>query len=120
VVTYRTFTIIIGVLISMILLLLVRRSRLHSALFIWWSAMIALMLIFAFFPGLIDTVGQTFGVAYPPVIISVAGLGLVFVKILTMDIYITKNEVRYNKLAQKMAILELMLKEMEKENGNDT
>ncbi len=110
-VTYKTFTIITGLLIAAALLMLVRRSRLHSTLFIWWSAMIALMLIFAFFPELINLLGRYFGVGYPPIIISVAGIGLIFIKILTMDIYITKNEMRYNRLAQKLALLELKIKQ---------
>lgn len=111
--TYKTFTIFSGVVVAFILFFLVRRSRLHSALFIWWSAIISLMLVFAFYPGLIDIIGRYFKVSYPPVLISVAGLCLIFVKILTMDIYITRNEVRYKRLAQKMALLETLVREKE-------
>jgi len=114
-VTYKAFSIIVGLLISVVLILFVRKSRLHSVLFIWWFAIIALMLIFAFFPSLVDLIGLYFGIAYPPIIISVVGLGLICIKVLSMDIYITRNEIRYKQLAQKMAVLETLVKEDNKE-----
>jgi len=93
-------------LITCILILLSRRSRINTIYFLWWGAIISLILIFSFFPALIDIIGKWFGVSYPPVLISVVGLGLILVKTLSMDIYITKNEVRYKTLAQKIALLE--------------
>ena len=93
-VTYKTFSVLIGLAVSGCLLFLVRRSRLHSALIIWWSAIIALMLVFAFFPVLIDVIGKYFHISYPPIMISVIGLGLILIKILSMDVYITRNESR--------------------------
>lgn len=110
-VNYRFFTALFGLIVALTLVLLIRRSRLHSSLFIWWSSMIALMLVFAFYPNLINMLGKYFKISYPPVIISVVGLGLVFVKILSMDIYITRNEARYNRLAQKLALLEMEMRE---------
>jgi hypothetical protein len=86
----------------------------HSALIIWWSCIIALMLIFAFFPVLIDVIGKLFRISYPPIIISIVGIGLVFVKILSMDIYITRNEARFIELAQKMAVLERLYRDQDK------
>jgi len=110
-VTYKIFSIVMGLLISLSLILLIRKSRLQTVHFAWWSAIITLMLIFAFFPTLIDTLGHYFGIAYPPIIISVVGLGLICIKVLSMDTYITKNEIRYKRLAQKMALLETLIKE---------
>jgi hypothetical protein len=116
VVTYKTFSIIFGILISLVLVILIRRSRLQTVLLVWWIAIIVLMMIFAFFPSLVNLLGHYFGIAYPPIIISVVGLGLICIKVLSMDIYITKNEIRYKQLAQKMAILETLVKE-EKKNS---
>ena len=115
-VTYKAFSIITGLLISLVLVLLIRKSRLQGVLFVWWFSIIVLMLIFAFFPTLVNLLGHYFGIAYPPIIISVAGLGLICIKVLSMDIYITKNEIRYKRLAQKMALLETLVKE-EKKNS---
>ncbi len=110
-VTFKLFSLLMGGCVAIVLLLLIRRSRIHSALFIWWISIISLMLVFTFFPGLIDIVGGYLGVSYPPILLSVAGLSVFLVKVLYMDIYITKNEARYKRLAQKMAVLETMLNE---------
>ncbi len=115
-VTYKTFSIIFGILIALILIILIRKSRLQTVLLVWWFAIIALMMMFAFFPSLVDLFGHYFGIAYPPIIISVVGLGLICIKVLSMDIYITKNEIRYKQLAQKMAVLETLVKEEQKNN----
>lgn len=110
-ISYRFFSIITGVLISLILILLSRRSRINTTYFIWWGAIISIILIFSFFPTLIDIIGKWLGVSYPPVLISIVGLGLILIKTLSMDIYITKNEIRYKTLAQKIALLEKKLKD---------
>lgn len=110
-ITYKTFSLITGLLIAVILIKLARKSKIHTTHFIWWSSIISFILIFAIFPTLIDIIGRLVGISYPPIIVAVAGLGLMLIKTLTMDIYITQNEIRYKKLAQKMALLEKMVKE---------
>jgi hypothetical protein len=110
-ISYKLFSLITGLIIAATLIKLVRNSKVHSSLFVWWTSIIGLILVFAFYPTLIDVMGKWFGISYPPIIISLAGIGLLLIKTLSMDIYITKNEIRYKKLAQKMALLEKELKE---------
>ncbi len=109
--TYRLFSALTGILISLVLYFLVRKSRVSSLYTTWWVVIIISILLLAFFPGILDFVGNLFGVSYPPVLLTVFGLAMILVKVLTMDIYITKNEARYKELAQKLATLELMVKE---------
>lgn len=105
----KIFSAVTGIFIALILIILVRRSKLNSLYFIWWSLIIAAILVFAFFPNLIDIIGNFLHVSYPPVLISIFGLGMIFIKVLLMDIYITENEMRFKKLAQRMAALELLI-----------
>ena len=110
-ITYKTFSLIAGLTVIIFLTILARKSKIHSSHFIWWSPIIFFMLLFTFFPELINFFGNIFGISYPPIIISILGMGLLLIKILLMDIYITKNEIRYKRLAQKTALLEKKLEE---------
>ena len=102
---------ILGMIIILILVILARKSKIHTSHFIWWAPLLLLIFMFAFFPTLIDRLGELFTVSYPPIIIIIAGLGLLLIKVLINDIYITKNELRYKKLAQKTALLEKTINE---------
>lgn len=93
------------------MMILARRSKVRFSQFLWWSSTICTILIFGFFPTLIDILGQLAGVSYPPTLISIVGLGLLLIKVFSMDIYITQNEIRYRKIAQKIALLEKSIRE---------
>ncbi len=105
-ITYKLFSLILGLLVAIVMILLARRSKIRFAQFMWWFSTICSVLIFAFFPALIDVLGKWVGVSYPPTLISILGLGMILIKVFSMDIYITQNELRYRKLAQKLALFE--------------
>jgi len=105
-ITYKLFSLILGLLVALVMFLLARRSKIRFAQFMWWFSTICSVLIFAFFPTLIDVLGKWVGVSYPPTLISILGLGMILIKVFSMDIYITQNELRYRKLAQKLALFE--------------
>ena len=116
-ISYETFSALIGLLTALILIILVRRSRLHPFYLGWWFGIICVLLIFSLNPRLINKLGELLGIAYPPIIIAVLGLLAILIKILSMDIYITQSEIRYKKLVQKMVVLEREMQELkEKEN----
>lgn len=117
--TYKTFSFIVGLLISGILLYLIRKSKLHTSLTAWWVTIVIFILGFALYPALIDYIGHFFKVSYPPIIICIVGIGLIIIKVLVMDTYITKNEARYKRLAQKLALLELQIQEKQKNIQSD-
>jgi hypothetical protein len=105
-ITYKLFSLILGLMVAFVMILLARRSKIRFTQFMWWFSTICSVLIFAFFPTLIDVLGKWVGVSYPPTIISILGLGMILIKVFSMDIYITQNELRYRKLAQKLALFE--------------
>ena len=110
-ITYKLFSLILGLGVAVVMILLARRSKIRFAQFMWWFSTICSVLLFAFFPTLIDVLGKWVGVSYPPTIISILGLGMILIKVFSMDIYITKNEQRYRKLAQKLALFEKRLQD---------
>jgi len=116
-VNYKIFSSVVGILIVLILIILTRRAKLHTAHLFWWFFIIICILILSFFPTIVDKIGLIFGIGYPPIIVCILGLGAILIKILTMDIYITQNEIRYKKLAQKLAILEKELKNYNSKKG---
>jgi hypothetical protein len=113
-VKYEVFTTITGLLIVFILIILTRRAKLHTSHLFWWLGVIIGISILSIYPKLVDKIGLILGIGYPPIIICILGLGAIFVKVLTMDMYITQNEIRYKQLAQKLAILEKEMQEMQK------
>ncbi len=105
-INYQMFSLISGLIIVSCLIVLVRRSKIHYNFLTWWVIISIFILIFAFCPKIINTIGHWFGVSYPPILIVIAGVGFLLVKTLSMDIYITRNEIRYKTIAQKLALLE--------------
>jgi hypothetical protein len=55
---------------------------------------------------LIDFIAGKFGIAYPPILAVVVGVGLVLVKMLTMDLDRSRQEQKIRRLTQRLAILE--------------
>ena len=110
-INYKIFSLILSLSVVLSMMILARRSKVRFSQFLWWSSTICTILIFGFFPTLIDILGQLAGVSYPPTLISIVGLGLLLIKVFSMDIYITQNEIRYRKIAQKIALLEKSIRE---------
>ncbi len=62
--------------------------------------------VFGAFPLVIDRIAVKFGVHYPPVLLIVIGMGLILIKMLTMDIERSEQERKLRTLAQRLAIYE--------------
>jgi len=95
-----------------LILLLVRRQRLAVFHTLWWLFAVAGMLVAGFFPMILDRVGWFLGVQYPPVLPIIIALCFLFVKVLTMDIEKTKQEMKLRVLAQKMAAYDAELRRL--------
>jgi hypothetical protein len=105
-ITYQITSTAIGVIIAAIILMLVRRDHLHGPYATWWISSAVLVALLGFFPRLFDLLAVELGVSYPPILAVLLGLGLLLVKILTMDLEHSRQERLIRRLAQRMAILE--------------
>lgn len=96
----------LGLVIAGIILLLVRRDYLHTYYAIWWLLTAAAVLILGVFPQLINYIGAMVGVHYPPIFLMVVCLGMILIKILTMDLERSKQRQELRLLTQRLALLE--------------
>jgi hypothetical protein len=109
-VDYQWVSTVIGLWIAGLILFLVRRDHLHGPYAIWWLAVAAIVVVVGVFPWLFDKIAPFFGVAYPPILAIVLGMGLLLIKVLTMDLERSRQERTLRRLAQRLAMLETDLK----------
>lgn len=105
-ITYQITSMAMGIAIAAVILFLVRRDHLHGPYAIWWIGAAATVVALGFFPRLFDYLAVYLGVRYPPILAIVLGLGLLLVKILTMDLERSRQERLIRRLAQRLAMLE--------------
>ena len=101
----------IGLLAAGLIFYLVRRDHLHTRYALWWVPVAIVIATLGVFPQLVDWIGRTLGISYPPVIALLLGLVAMVVKILVMDIERSRNEVKLTRLVQRVAILEKRLED---------
>jgi hypothetical protein len=109
--SYQWTTAIIGLMIAMVIFFLIRRDILHVKRSLWWIGIALLIVFMGFFPLQIAQFGVILGVNYPPILILTVGMGLILIKILSMDLERSKQERMLRRLNQKIAMLEGFLKE---------
>lgn len=97
----------LGVLLAVGILLLVRGDRLHGSYALWWLLVAIGSLVVGFFPNLVDWLGLRLGVNYPPMLLVLVAIMAILLKLLGVDIDVTRRERRMRRLLQKVAILEL-------------
>ena len=104
--TYQSTSMVIGISLALIILFLVRRDRLHGPYAIWWIGAAATVGILGYFPQLFDYLAVYLGISYPPVLAIILGLGMLLVKILTMDLERSRQERLIRRLTQRLAMFE--------------
>lgn len=107
--TYQMTSMAIGLMIGAVILFLVRRDHLHGPYALWWVAAACLAVLLGLFPKIIDYVAIRMGVSYPPMLAMVLGLGLLLLKVLTMDLERSRQERQIRRLAQEIAIMQAHL-----------
>lgn len=105
----------IGILLAGSILLLVRRTHLHGSYALWWFAVAGAILLLGVFPPVIDWMGRLTGIHYPPVLPIIIGIGMILVRLLTMDIGRSRAERQVRRLTQKLAILEQELAQLRRD-----
>ena len=97
---------IIGIGLALTILVLVRRDRLQVHYALWWFFVATAALFFSFFPRVLDDLGAFLGIHYPPILLVIISLALLFIKSLTQDLDRCRREQNMRRLAQKVAMLE--------------
>jgi len=105
-------TTVLAIGIGLMIIVLVRRDRMHGAYAVWWAFVAIAVMLLGLFPGLVDRIGRELGVIYPPMLILVVAICLLFLKVLTMDIERSRQETQLRHLAQRLAVLERLYEEL--------
>ena len=101
----------IGAVLSVTIVFLTRRDHISPLVAARWFALALLVLFVSFFPSMIDKLGQSLGIGYPPIIPVIIALGALVIKILLMDIERQRLQTQLNRVVQRMAILEQSMEE---------
>lgn len=105
-IAYQVTAALIGLSIGGLILWLVRKNHLHGPYAIWWILVAVGVIALGLFPQVVNPVAKWLGVSYPPILAIVLALAALLVKVLTMDLERTRQEVMLRRLAQRLAILE--------------
>lgn len=105
-ISYNLTTAIFGISVVLCILYLIRKNSIYVRYTFWWMAVCCGILLLSIFPQFSDTIVHFLGIGYPPAFIFFIAILMLFVKILSMDIDRSKQEVRIRRLVQRLAILE--------------
>jgi hypothetical protein len=101
---------IIGLLAAGLIILLIRKDKLHVTHGVGWMMVAVGFVLLGFAPGIIDMIARYLGVSYPPILALTLGIVVLVVKILLMDIERSHIEMRNQRLIQRVAMLETDLR----------
>lgn len=107
----------LGVIVALVIFVLVRKDMLHSRDGIRWLVAAFLVLAVGLAPGLVDQIGHTLGISYPPIVVMLGGLAVLLIKLLISDIQRASMRVDIERLVQKVAILEAELNQQKNTKG---
>ena len=102
----RLISLTLGLVIAGTIFILIRKDRLHTQYSILWFFMAMASIVFGAFPRLIDWIAEKFGIHYPPILFVIVGMGLILIKMLTMDIDRSRQEQKLRLLTERLAILD--------------
>ena len=103
--SYQITSSILGLLLAGIILWLIRRDHLHSHHALWWLLVAVIVMVLGIFPRLIDFLAYQLGVNYPPTLLFILGMGMILIKVISIDLHQSDLERKIRRLAQKLAIL---------------
>jgi hypothetical protein len=103
---YQLTSAILGLAIATTIFFLIRNDHLHTRHAFWWLFIAVIIAVLGIFPQLVDILALYLNVYYPPTLLLVISVGLIAIKVLSIDIHQSQQERRIRRLIQKLAILE--------------
>ena len=104
--TLNFTTISLGIGLAAIILILVRRDRLHLSDGAFWILVAAVAALLGIWPALIDRIARVAGIQYSPSLLLLFAVILLLVKSLLSDIAGTRLERQVRRLNQRLALYE--------------
>ncbi len=111
---YQYLTSFLSIVFFTLVIVLIRRdSILMGAAFRWLMLSIAI-LVLGIFPQIADIAADAVGVAYSPILPVIMACLLLMLKALIADIERAKTQVKLDRIAQRLSILELEVQQQKK------
>ncbi|MEZ5141932.1 MAG: DUF2304 domain-containing protein [Acidimicrobiales bacterium] len=106
---------------TLFILFLLRNRQLRGKYALLWTAMGAVLLVLALFPGLLTALAERLGIYYPPALFLVAAIGFLLVVVVHFSWEMSRVEDRTRTLAEELALLrtELDLRVPEPESDGE-
>ncbi len=102
----------VGLFAAAVIVLLVRRDRLHTNHAMAWLVLAAGLALLGFAPGIIDAIAHRLGIAYPPTLALLLALVALTIKLLVVDIEYARLQNESQRTIQRLAILESELESL--------
>ncbi|KPV96571.1 hypothetical protein AN214_01392 [Pseudoalteromonas sp. P1-9] len=114
---YQVFTSIIAVIFFLFVFVLIRRDSILMGAAFRWLVLALAILVLGIYPQLADIVAQWVGIAYSPILPVIMACLLLMLKALIADIERAKTQVKLDRIAQKLAIVEMELELVKKKQN---
>ena len=112
---YQYFTAFLAVFFFLFVIVLIRRdSILMGAAFRWLILAISILAL-GIFPQLADLAAGMVGIAYSPILPVILACLLLMLKALIADIERARTQVKMDRIAQKLAMVEMELEQIKKD-----
>ncbi|MCU1542247.1 MAG: hypothetical protein JWM50_112 [Microbacteriaceae bacterium] len=118
--TSYVFGILSAALILVVVVELLRRRHLRERHAVWWFVAGVLALIVGIFPATLEWAAKAIGIEVPTNLVFFAGITVVVLVCLQHSSELTQLESKTRTLAERLALSELRLKELEDRNSPGT
>ena len=102
-----------SIILLLVVLELVRRRRLREKYALLWILTAVVLLVLSVWRGLVDSIALSLGISYGPIVIVAIGALFILVVLLHYSTVISALTDRSVVLAQRVAILEQRLRDLE-------
>jgi len=113
-ISYQLTSGFLGISIAGMIIYLIRRDHLHTHHAGWWLLLAFLIALLGIFPKIVDTLANHLDISYPPTLLFAGGMGILLVKVLSIDIQQSQQERKVRRMAQRLALLEDELQQLKR------
>ncbi|MEW6989423.1 DUF2304 domain-containing protein [Colwelliaceae bacterium 6441] len=112
---YQYFSAISAIVFFVLVISLIRKDSILMGAAFRWLVLSVGILILGIFPQIADYSAKMVGISYPPILPILLACLLLILKALLADIERAKTQVKIDRMAQKLAILEAEIALVKKE-----
>lgn len=113
----RLFILFCGIIFDIIVINLLIKKKISERNSIIWFVLSIFIFILSVFPGMIDFAAGLLGIDYPPTLLFLLSMLLLFIMVLNHYIQLSTLNSRLKEVTQQVAIINFRLSNIEKEMG---